>query len=226
MKFILNSSIDTLATRANLYQWGKATTNKCHLCSEKETTNHILNSCKASLEQGRYTFRHDSVLRYIVDCIDTNRLQAYCDIKGCSTGPGGTIPPNILVTNQRPDLVIIDKEQKAVWIYELTCPFETRIEEAHKMKSHKYDHVLLDIEERGYQVFYQAFEVGARGQVTKENKKRLKDIYNHCQTSHSFSTFVKNISVISVLGSFAIFTARREKQWVNNPDNYIKPIFT
>ena len=36
MKWILNSSINTLPTKANLRQWGKVTNDKCW-CSQKKT---------------------------------------------------------------------------------------------------------------------------------------------------------------------------------------------
>ena len=40
MKFVLNASIDTLPTKANLTQWGKRTNDKCR-CGVKETLNHV-----------------------------------------------------------------------------------------------------------------------------------------------------------------------------------------
>ena len=49
MKWLLNSSIDTLPTKANLRQWGKVTNDKC-FCGKKETLNHILSGCKVALD--------------------------------------------------------------------------------------------------------------------------------------------------------------------------------
>ena len=64
MKWLLNSSIDTLPTKVNLKQWGKVTNDKC-FCGQRQTLNHILNCCVVSLNQGRFTYRHDSILQYI-----------------------------------------------------------------------------------------------------------------------------------------------------------------
>ena len=50
MKFVLNSSIDTLPTEANLCLWGKRTNNKCR-CGVKETLNHLLNCCHLALNE-------------------------------------------------------------------------------------------------------------------------------------------------------------------------------
>ena len=37
MKFIINAALDTLPTKSNLLQWGKATSDKCKQCRVRET---------------------------------------------------------------------------------------------------------------------------------------------------------------------------------------------
>ena len=108
MKFSLNSAIDTLPTKVNLKLWGKMTNDKCR-CGRRETINHILNGCDHSLKEGRYTYRHDSVLKYISDCLDKTKYTCFVDISGCQTPTGGTLSPNLVVKELRPDIVIIDK---------------------------------------------------------------------------------------------------------------------
>ena len=44
------------------------------------------------------------------------------DIKGHQTPNGGTLPPDVLVTNLKPDIVIIDKQKMNVNVFELTVP--------------------------------------------------------------------------------------------------------
>ena len=126
MKFLLNAAIDTLPTRVNLKLWGKMSNDKCR-CGRRETLNHILNGCDLSLKEGRYTYRHDNVLKYISECLDKTKYSCYVDIPGCQTPAGGTLPPALLVTPLRPDIVIIDKKKKEVNIFELTVPGEGRI---------------------------------------------------------------------------------------------------
>ena len=49
-----------------------STDNPCTLCKKDVyTTAHILGACKVALKQGRYTFRHDVVLRHIVSSLNT-----------------------------------------------------------------------------------------------------------------------------------------------------------
>ena len=86
-----------------------------------------------------------------------NRL-IYADLEGHSIA-GGTIPPHILTTSQRPDC----EESKDIVIVELTVPFETNLEEAHRRKVDKYSSLVQDIQERGYTVSLYAVEVGVRG---------------------------------------------------------------
>ena len=56
LKFMINASIDTLPTPANLRRWKYSNSDKCKLCGNKGTTNHILNCCKIMLDTDRYTW--------------------------------------------------------------------------------------------------------------------------------------------------------------------------
>ena len=62
LKFLLNASIDTLPTAANLKRWKKSGSDLCKLCKRKQTTEHILNGCKVALDTGRYTWSHKCVV--------------------------------------------------------------------------------------------------------------------------------------------------------------------
>ena len=81
LKFLLNAAIDTLPTAANLMRWKKSSSDLCKLCQRRQTTNHILSSCPVALNQKRYTWRHDSVISYIVNIVDSKYL-VYSDIPG------------------------------------------------------------------------------------------------------------------------------------------------
>ena len=65
-KFLLNSTIHTLPTMNNLKLWNKTVSDQCLLCKNRDSTLHTLNGCKIMLDQGRYTYRHDNILNYIV----------------------------------------------------------------------------------------------------------------------------------------------------------------
>ena len=60
----------------------------------------------------------------------------YSNLEG-HTFNGGAIPPDILCTKQRPDMVVINRYKKKIHILELTCSFEKNITSANLRKNPK-----------------------------------------------------------------------------------------
>ena len=70
ISFCIGATYDTLPSPSNLQRWKIITEPACFLCPKKYcTTAHILGACPVALKQGRFTFRHDSVLREIVNSL-------------------------------------------------------------------------------------------------------------------------------------------------------------
>ena len=156
-RFAINAGLNTLPTADNLKRWGKRTSDLCQVCNGqgKQTLNHVLSSCKVALEQGRFTFRHDSVLRTVVDFMGgklKDGFSLYCDLTGRGAGGGGTLPQDILATAQRPDLVILNRTSKEVVIFELTVPWDMNVETAHNFKQDKYASLVNDLSGSGFAV--------------------------------------------------------------------------
>ena len=158
------------------YQFRSA--GKCSLCSEKcATAAHIPSNCYVAQMQGRYTWRHDNVLKGIYKDLvglvqKTNRINAsqrrrpepYFIKQGttprtskkkmssilrtkCPTDwqitfdfdNNRTIPPETLViTNQRPDIVIWSVSKKRIIWGEETVPLERNIVAAALRKTSRY----------------------------------------------------------------------------------------
>ena len=206
MKFLLNSAIDTLPTKVNLKLWGKRSSDKCR-CGKKETLNHILNGCDMALQEGRYTYRHDTILKFISNCLDRVKFTCFVDLQDCQTPAGGTLPPSLVVSTLRPDVVIIDKKKKEVNIFELTVPAEPRIKISHSLKYQKYQHLISDI--GGHKVNIIPFEVGSQtGYISQENKDHIKTLHKFCQSTIKLKKFKQNISALTVLSSYLIFNSR------------------
>ena len=89
-----------------------------------------------ALETGRYTWRHNCIVNYIVKLVDP-KFTVFSDLPG-----GGSIPPELCVTAQKPDIVIMDNRKKSIHLFELTCPGEKHIENRHTEKSNKYAHFI------------------------------------------------------------------------------------
>ena len=218
LKFLLNASIDTLPTAANLKRWKKSSSDLCKLCKRRQTTNHVLSACPVALEQKRYTWRHDSVLSYIVNIVDP-KFTVYSDIPGHTAPGGGSIPPELCVTVQKPDIVIIEKEKKEIHLFELTCPSEANIEYWHSEKNKKYAHFITDC--TGYKCTVSCFEVSSKGFLTTRNHSTLKALHKFLQPNHTLNNFKQNIAAISLIASHQIFINRNDPTFSAPP--YILP---
>ena len=117
---------------------------KQHKKPTAKATLHQLNHCEAILgERERFTWRHNSVLKYIVETLK-ERLPSYLDLFSDMEGHtinGGSLPPHVIITQSRPDLVIIHKTEKTVWLFERTVSFETNTEAAHARKRERYPYL-------------------------------------------------------------------------------------
>ena len=217
MKFLLNSLIHTLPTQNNLKLWNKTFSDRCFQCNNRDSTLHCLNGCKTMLEQDRYTWRHNNIVKYITDNIDRSKYTVYSDLDDSKTAHGGTIPPHLTVTELKPDIVITD--DKKVNIFELMVPFEHNIKQRHKDKTNKYAHFLTDITLLSPTV--EAFEVGSHGTITPDNRTRLQQIHKFINKSIPFKTFTNNVSQLALTSSYYIFIHRKDPVW--NSPGYFTP---
>lgn len=209
LSFAVKSTIDFLPTFTNLRTWGKRLNVKCNLCKNTQTLLHVLNNCSISLNQGRYTWRHDSILSHIVltisKLISSTKFTIFADIPGYKTN-GGTIPANILPTPLKPDIIIINNSEKSLHIFELTVPFDTNVNAAHERKMSKYLTLQSDILQNGYKCFLNCFEIGARGLVTRENMDRMKQTFKFIGQKNP-KPMIKELSKISLISSYSIWNA-------------------
>ena len=60
---------------------------------------------------------------------DQTNLEIYADLAGSRVN-GVTIPNDIVLTERKPDLVIINRSTKKVDLVELTVPWDTRTDNA------------------------------------------------------------------------------------------------
>ena len=198
-------------------RWGKRVSDRCGFCGNIQTLAHILSICTVALEQGRFTWRHDSVLKTIVTFIN-HKLRPgftlYSDLPGFQAPNGGSIPPHVLVTPLRPDIFLVNENSREAVLFELTCPFERNIDRSHAYKEDKYAPLVADLS-RDYKVFHFSVEVAARGMISKPNKARLKSFALRCSDvgSRETKSFIAACSKASLLSSFSIFHARNEPSW-------------
>ena len=221
LKFAINAGVNTLPTSDNLKRWGKRVSDRCSFCGNIETLAHVLSNCSTALDQGRLTWRHNSVLCSIIDVIKPllkDGMKLFADVPGFQAPHGGTIPPHILATALRPDIVIFSETSLEIVLFELTCPWDSNIVRSHTYKSEKYAPLIADLSGSRIVHFY-SVEVSARGQITKENRSRLKSfLFKSCNgTANVSKSLVRISSKAALLSSFSIFCARREPTWEDPP---------
>lgn len=73
-----------------------------------------------------------------------------------------TFPP-VVQNTLRPDIVIWSGQAKKIILVELTVPWEEGCDEAHERKSLKYQDLIMECREKGWQAWLFPMEVGCRG---------------------------------------------------------------
>ena len=141
--------------------------------------------------------------------LDTSKFTIFSDIEGHEAPGGGTVPPEVTVTNLKPDITIWDKINNKFHIFELTVPLDVNISQRNIDKSNKYAHFSTDIT-----TTVTAFEISSLGNVSSDNKKRLTALHKFCKPGIKLSMFVKNVSCLSIYSSYHIWLCRNDPVFV------------
>ena len=67
--FVRKAVQSQLPTFDNLHRWGRAPSNLCPMCGFIQTNKHVLSNCSSNGALGRYTIRHNKVLKILIDWI-------------------------------------------------------------------------------------------------------------------------------------------------------------
>ena len=202
--FCRRALILALPTKANLKTWNIAKSNLCSLCKIKpETQHHIMNNCSRAVEEGRYTWRHDSLLHtmgYHLQKLLNKGYELFVDIPEYNT-------PGNLFNSKRPDIAF--KFGNDVYVVELTVCFETNFEKSRRYKESRYEHLKHDLKNTNHnlQTFY--IEFSALGFCTPsiiELNRLLRRL------DVDVKRMVEICSELCIRTSYYIFN-RRDKVW-------------
>ena len=126
MAWAARATTNCLATPDNLAKWKRIVDPKCPLCSASPCTlGHMLSSCKEALD--RFEWRHNNVVKYLHTLFSSQGpegVEIFADLDGLRVN-GVTIPPDLAMSAQKPDLVLIQRKTKEVKLVELTIPWDT-----------------------------------------------------------------------------------------------------
>jgi len=141
VKFGVNAIINTLPSRNNLKRWKLISDDACPLCQNGQTIQHVLSFCKPALVSGRFTWRHNTVLKPIADYVRA------------------LLPPSVIIhvddlpeykydqpflhtvhtTTLRPDIVLVEAKSKTFVMIELSCPDDENMNQRRTFKQKKYE---------------------------------------------------------------------------------------
>ena len=124
-----------------------STTSACSFCFQSETLKHVVSSCNFYLQDGRYNWRHNSVLLHVAKALSSvANSSLFADLP--------IFPSRSLITRdpQRPDLVLM-LNNTSVYVLELTVGFESNIKINNNRTARKY-HPLIAILQRSYSSVY------------------------------------------------------------------------
>ena len=110
-------------------------------------------------------------------------MSTYTDLNGHRVN-GGTLPPDLCETEQKPDLVVVMRNPrvKKVLLIELTVPWDSQssFKAAFERETSRYAQLALDLEDKEWRVSNLSLEIGTRGSVDKRNATNIETISNLC----------------------------------------------
>ena len=135
-KNIFNFSIryinNSLPNQTSLTKWGISPTSDCSFCLQPESLLHVVAGCTKYLDEGRYTWLHDSILHFLASSFQSIKISSlYVDI------PGFISPCALTGDRLRPDLLSVTRN-KCLYIHELTVGFESNLRKNSYRKQLKY----------------------------------------------------------------------------------------
>ena len=129
---------NTLPTQSNSSKWGIRSTADCSFCLSPETLLHNVGACKSYLDQSRFTWRHDSVLKFIAKSLTAVNGKIYSDL------PEYLNSSIIAGDKFRPDLLFI-LPSNHLYILKFTIAYESNLSSNSIRKKAKYKKLVSDI---------------------------------------------------------------------------------
>ena len=212
LSFLLRAGCDTLPTPMNLARWNIITSPVCTLCCcTQPTTNHILTGCSIALDQGRYTWHHDSVLQVLVRNFKKGLppcYKIYADLPGhqASVSPPSTIPSHITSTLSRPDLVVVSTDSITLLELSVVTNTEHHLLAARNRKEDCYGSLLTDLQQAGFSVNLVTIEVGCLGHFMPQTVSKLSDVCH--LPKNTIRCILQQVARVAISCSYRIFNSR------------------
>ena len=198
---------NTFATRKNLSKWAISQSSACSFCLKTETLQHVVSSCTTYLEEGRYTWRHNSALLYLAKALTSlSKCSLYADLPSF-------LSPSIITRNSLgPDLVLVT--DTSLYILELTVGFESNLQINSDRKKAKYHSFISDLTPTFSNITFINLSMSTLGLLGKSPDFLLLFLEDLKFDKASSKYRIKKIMNISIRCSYYIFCLRN-KPWTD-----------
>ena len=172
---------------------------RCKGCTGSvETQEHCLSVCSANMPAMKA--RHDKVMERLVKAVPEDLGTKFLDqaVPECS----GTL---------RPDVVILNREQKKAYLIDVACPCETvdNLGAARQRKLDKYAETKKRLEDKGFETMLDAFLVGSLGTWDPKNDRLLQKV----GIGQKYGTLFKKLCCRDAIsGSYEVWASRCRTQ--------------
>ena len=207
--FAIRYLSNTLANGTNQCKWGKNVSSLCPACNNPQTLGHVIGGCIKHLYEGRYNYRHDSIVTNLVKTIKpADGRIVYADIENYAN------PSTVTGEEYRPDILVTDKNK--ITMIELTVGFETNIETNTKKKADKYEPLIQQLKATGNTIEYVNLSMGAIGTYGHSCSNLKKTLLNLGVSSLETDYVTRKLVNVCIRCTYYIF-CMRNKEW-SNPD--------
>ena len=157
----LNNSLPTLKY---MLLWGTSNSMSCLDCGYSQTLLHVMSGCEKHLHQGRYTWRHNSVLKASASFLLPRGIgELYVDLEGFRS------PSEVTGDSKRPDMLIV-RPDGTLYLVQLTVCYETNMPKNAQIKSNRYETTIEHLKSSFTCVKFVNLVVSALGIFYKDSK--------------------------------------------------------
>ena len=201
----LNNSLPTLK---NMLLWGTSNSMSCLDCGNSLTLLHVMSGCEKHLHQGRYTWRHNSVLKALASFLLPRGIgELYVDLEGfCS-------PSEVTGDSKRPDMLIV-RPDGTLYLVELTVCYETNMPKNAQIKSNRYETTIEHLKSSFTCIKFVNLVVSALGIFYKDSKTLITMFEDSKISRQEHAYIIRKISNIAIRTSYYIF-CMKDKSWSN-----------
>ena len=204
--FVARSRLQTLQCESLLaLYYPKSYTKACKICHHpSETVSHILNGCTTF--QRLYQHRHNRIVDILYDKIKDNN--------SCTETLKDTVLQPQLFNCERdkfihphtkPDITIIDRNNKHVFLLEVSTPFDAHIPICYQGKFDKYFPLSLEINSMGFRTEIIVIVIGSLGNV---HNNVTSGLIKAGLSRNNAKSIAKYCSISSIIGSYKVWKMR------------------